>query len=70
MPREGILDPEGAAIRDAARRLGFDAIEEARSGRVVVLEVADSAGEATIADLVDRLLVNPLIEECRWERIE
>ena len=42
-PKEGILDPQGEAVEDSLRHLGF-AVGEARVGRVVDLEV--DAGDA------------------------
>jgi phosphoribosylformylglycinamidine synthase PurS subunit len=63
-PKEGILDPQGQAVHDSLRKLGFS-VAEARVGRLVELEVETSdAGEAR--EQVDRmcreLLANPLIE--------
>lgn len=63
-PKEGILDPQGDAVRHSLQKLGFD-VSSARVGRVVDLEIdAESAEEAQAA--VERmcadLLANPLIE--------
>ena len=45
-PKEGILDPQGQAVEQSLRKLGF-AVEQARVGRVVDVEVnASSAEEA------------------------
>jgi len=38
-PKEGILDPQGQAVEEALRHLGFH-VGHARVGRVVDLEVA------------------------------
>jgi phosphoribosylformylglycinamidine synthase len=63
-PKEGILDPQGQAVEQSLRKLGFD-VEHARVGRVVDLEV-DAASEAEARERVDemckQLLTNPLIE--------
>ena len=37
-PKEGILDPQGQAVEDSLRHLGFT-VGDARVGRVVDLEV-------------------------------
>jgi phosphoribosylformylglycinamidine synthase len=63
-PKPGILDPQGQAVQDSLRKLGF-AVAEAHVGRLVEVEVdAADAGEAR--EQVDRmcreLLANPLIE--------
>ncbi|MBA2616265.1 MAG: phosphoribosylformylglycinamidine synthase subunit PurS, partial [Actinobacteria bacterium] len=45
-PKAGILDPQGQAVEGSLRQLGF-AVEEARVGRVIDLElVASTPGEA------------------------
>jgi phosphoribosylformylglycinamidine synthase subunit PurS len=63
-PKEGILDPQGEAVRSSLRRLGFD-VASARIGRVVDLEV-EAVGESEAQQQVERmcseLLANPLIE--------
>ena len=63
-PKEGILDPQGEAVGDALRTLGF-AVSAARVGRLVDVHVdMDDPEEARAA--LDRmsheLLANPLIE--------
>ena len=63
-PKEGILDPQGDAVRHSLQKLGFD-VHAARVGRVVDLEVeADDAdgARAEIQRMCDALLANPLIE--------
>ena len=63
-PKEGILDPQGDAVRQSLRKLGFD-VSSARVGRVVDLDVdADGADEARaqIERMCGELLANPLIE--------
>ena len=63
-PKEGILDPQGQAVEDSLRKLGF-AVGQARVGRVVDLDVdATSADEARerVDEMCRQLLANPLIE--------
>lgn len=63
-PKEGILDPQGEAVRGSLHKLGFE-VERVRVGRVIDVElVARDAADAR--DQVERmcaeLLANPLIE--------
>ena len=51
-PKKGILDPQGEAVEEALRALGF-AVSGARVGRLVDVEVDRMSHE---------LLSNPLIE--------
>jgi phosphoribosylformylglycinamidine synthase len=63
-PKPGILDPQGEAVQSSLRQLGF-AVDEARVGRVIDLELADADADATRAELeraCEQLLANPLIE--------
>ena len=63
-PKEGILDPQGDAVRHSLRKLGFD-VSGTRVGRVIDLELAaeDRAdAEAQIRRMCSELLANPLIE--------
>ena len=70
-PKDGILDPQGDAVRHSLRKLGFD-VATARVGRVIDLDVeADDADGARreIERMCQELLANPLIEsfEIRFE---
>jgi phosphoribosylformylglycinamidine synthase subunit PurS len=63
-PKQGILDPQGDAVGSSLRQLGF-AVDEARVGRVVDLEL-EGSDPATAREQIERmcrhLLANPLIE--------
>jgi phosphoribosylformylglycinamidine synthase len=63
-PKEGILDPQGDAVGSSLRQLGF-AVDQARVGRVVDLEVGaedPAAARAEVERMCEQLLANPLIE--------
>ncbi len=63
-PKEGILDPQGEAVGEALRTLGY-AVKGARVGRLVdvELETDDPAeAEAALAAMSRDLLANPTIE--------
>jgi phosphoribosylformylglycinamidine synthase PurS subunit len=63
-PKQGILDPQGAAVESALGHLGFS-VSDARVGKVVDLEVdANDANEARaqVERMCEQLLANPLIE--------
>ena len=63
-PKQGILDPQGKAIERALPALGFEGISAVRVGRLVELEVEDPD---RLADLCEKLLANPLIEDYEVE---
>jgi len=63
-PKEGILDPQGEAVGEALRTLGF-AVTSARVGRLVDvdLETEDPVeAQAVLAAMSRDLLANPMIE--------
>jgi phosphoribosylformylglycinamidine synthase PurS subunit len=63
-PKPGILDPQGEAVQSSLRQLGF-AVDEARVGRVIDLELSGADADAARAELeraCEQLLANPLIE--------
>jgi phosphoribosylformylglycinamidine synthase len=69
-PRAGILDPQGKAVEQALKSLGFKQVAGVRIGRYVVLDIdAASADEARAAarKMCEQLLANPLIEDFRVE---
>jgi phosphoribosylformylglycinamidine synthase subunit PurS len=63
-PKEGILDPQGQAVTNSLRHLGFE-VRDARVGRVIDVELddADQARARTeLERMCEQLLANPLIE--------
>jgi phosphoribosylformylglycinamidine synthase PurS subunit len=68
-PKPGILDPQGEAVQGSLRQLGF-AVDQARVGRVVDIELANGDLEHARAELermCEQLLANPLIESYEIE---
>jgi phosphoribosylformylglycinamidine synthase subunit PurS len=68
-PKQGILDPQGQAVQESLRKLGF-AVGGARVGRLVDLEVeAPTTQDATaqVERMCQELLANPLIESFEIE---
>jgi phosphoribosylformylglycinamidine synthase subunit PurS len=66
-PKAGILDPQGKAVERALPALGFDRMREVRVGRLVELEAEDPA---RLAELCEKLLANPLVEDYEIEVVE
>ena len=70
VPRQGILDPQGAAVTGALRAVGFPDVAEVHVGRFVVVHTeAANATAATdaVARMCDKLLANPVTEDYRIE---
>ena len=68
--KEGVLDPQGKAVRQGLVSMGYTSIDEVRVGRYIVLTV-NAPGELEARSQVDevcrRLLANPVIEDYEFE---
>jgi phosphoribosylformylglycinamidine synthase len=65
-----VLDPQGDAVRRALANLGFEGVKSVRVGKLVELDVdAKDREEAakTLKTMCEKLLVNPVIEDSRFE---
>jgi len=64
-PKAAVLDPQGAAVRDAMRHLGMNEVKNVRIGRYLEIEVegGDGATESRLRRLCRDLLSNPVIED-------
>ena len=67
MLKDGVLDPQGAAVQHALGSLGFEGVESVRQGKVIELDLADGTTEDTIAQMCEKLLANMVIESYRVE---
>ncbi len=68
-PKETVLDPQGAAVREAMQHLGFTAVREVRIGRYLEIEIEGDAREQEpkLRELCRDLFSNPVIEDYRLE---
>ena len=62
MLKNGVLDPQGEAVRHALGALGFEGVEAVRQGKVIELDLADGATEADVTSMCEKLLANTVIE--------
>ncbi|MCR9111003.1 phosphoribosylformylglycinamidine synthase subunit PurS [Marivita sp. XM-24bin2] len=67
MLKDGVLDPQGEAVRHALGSLGFDGVEKVRQGKVIELDVADGTTEDTVREMCEKLLANTVIESYQIE---
>ena len=61
-----VLDPQGKAIRNAAEQLGHAGITDVRQGKLfeITLDARNQAeARSVLAELADKLLANPVIED-------
>ena len=66
MLKDGVLDPQGEAIRHALGGLGFAVVSGVRQGKVIELDLASGDAEAAraeVARMCEGLLANTVIEK-------
>lgn len=66
IPRRGILDPQGKAVGEALRTLGFAGTGDVHVGRHIVLDLEASGVEAareSVSEMCRKLLANPVTED-------
>ena len=70
--KDGVLDPQGEAIRHALGTLSFDGVEDVRQGKVIELELAETdsgKAHAAVTEMCEKLLANTVIENYSVEVI-
>lgn len=72
MLKNGVLDPQGEAVRRALDSLGFGGVNGVRQGKVIELDLAASdraAAETEVRAMCEKLLANTVIESYRIELV-
>jgi phosphoribosylformylglycinamidine synthase PurS subunit len=68
--KPGVHDPQGETIRRALETLGYSGIAELRQGKFFEISLEASSrneAEATLREIAERVLSNPVIESFRIE---
>jgi len=71
--KPGVLDPQGEAVKKSLHVLGYNNVDEVRMGKFIELNLqADDMDKAKqeLAEMSDKLLANPVIENFRVEIVE
>lgn len=69
-PRRDILDPQGRAVEQSLKSLGFVAVSDVRVGKYITLKVdaaSPDEARAEVERMCERLLANTVIEDYRFE---
>jgi phosphoribosylformylglycinamidine synthase len=65
MPLKALLDPQGKAVTNSMKKLGFNEVSNVRIGKHITLEIeAGSEAEAVkrVEEACEKILINPIIE--------
>jgi phosphoribosylformylglycinamidine synthase len=71
--KEGVLDPQGDAVKKSLHVLGNRDVEEVRIGKFIEVWLQSSDEEKArqeLEEMSDKLLANPVIEDFRVEIVE
>jgi len=69
MLKDGVLDPQGAAVQHALVALGFEGVGGVRQGKVIELDLAEGTTEAQVGEMCEKLLANTVIESYRIDML-
>ena len=64
--KNGVLDPQGSAVRRSLGSLGFEGVEKVRQGKVIELDLSETDAEkarAQVTEMCEKLLANTVIED-------
>ena len=67
MLKDGVLDPQGEAVKAALGTLGFQGVNDVRQGKVIELDLVDGTDEGVLSEMCEKLLANTVIESYRVE---
>ena len=65
MLKDGVLDPQGEAIKQALTSLEYNNVNSVRQGKVIDLEFSETSEKAaldSIQEMCEKLLANTVIE--------
>ena len=71
--KEGVLDPQGKAIKHSLHDLGFEGVADVRQGKYIELELENDNETKLLNDLDEmcrKLLANVVIEDYAIELVE
>ena len=69
-PKEAVLDPQGAAVRDAMKHLGMPEVRNVRIGKYLEIDLEGDGVDLDdrLHDLCRDLLSNPVIEDYELQK--
>ena len=68
MPKQGILDPQGKAVKQALHQLGYDEVKDVKIGKIIRIELENGSREEVLKraeEMGEKLLCNPNVESFR-----
>lgn len=72
-PRKGVLDPQGRAVAESLKSLGFDNVKDVKVGKYIEVYVDSTDKEKAIEEakeMAKKAIVNDLIEDYEMQVVE
>ena len=72
MLKDGVLDPQGEAVKHALNSLEYNTVESVRQGKVIEIvldETSEETANKSIQEMCQKLLANTVIESYEIEII-
>ena len=72
MLKDGVLDPQGEAVKHALKSLEYSKVESVRQGKVIEVvldETSEETANRSIQEMCQKLLANTVIESYEIEII-
>ena len=72
MLKEGVLDPQGEAVKHALNSLKYNKVKSVRQGKVIEIELDETSRERAnknVQEMCEKLLANTVIESFEIEII-
>jgi len=72
MLKEGVLDPQGEAVKHALNSLKYNKVESVRQGKLIEInlnETSERRAKKSIQEMCEKLLANTVIESYEIEII-
>jgi len=66
MPKDGVNDPQGEAVRSGLMSLEFGGVRDLRVGKIIAISLEAETEQGAIeqaTSMCDQLLANPVIEQ-------
>ena len=68
--KQGVLDPQGKAVRGGLGTLGFSEVQDVRQGKYFEIRIEETdavKAKARVDEMCRKLLANPVMEDFRIE---
>ncbi|WP_456399572.1 phosphoribosylformylglycinamidine synthase subunit PurS [Persephonella sp.] len=72
-PRKGVLDPQGRAVSENLKSLGFTNVKDVKVGKYIEVLVDETDPEKAVEEakeMAKKALVNDLIEDYEFEVVQ